>query len=70
MCYLQDEHELRSGIGLCDNLSYSVKRLVRGLSSNRDGARQGFAVCLTEVSATVHNSLNRKLRKAKVINII
>ncbi|XP_065891483.1 uncharacterized protein [Dysidea avara] len=45
----QDEHELSSGSGLCDNLSYSVERLVRGLSSNRDGARQGFTVCLTEV---------------------
>ena len=43
---------MSSGSGLCDNLSYSVERLVRGLSSNRDGARQGFTVCLTEVGIT------------------
>ena len=36
---------------MCENLAYAVERLVRGLSSHREGARQGFAVCLTEVSA-------------------
>ena len=33
----------------CDELEYSVKRLVKGLASSRKGARQGFATVLTEV---------------------
>jgi hypothetical protein len=32
-----------------EDLNYALKRLVRGLSSYRDGARQGFALGLTEV---------------------
>ncbi|XP_063694552.1 myb-binding protein 1A-like protein [Bolinopsis microptera] len=32
-----------------DNLGYSWKRLVKGMSSNRKNARQGFAVALTEI---------------------
>ncbi|KAJ3275621.1 hypothetical protein HDV01_007624 [Terramyces sp. JEL0728] len=31
------------------DISYALKRLLRGLSSSRDGARQGFAVALTEL---------------------
>jgi len=31
-------------------MSYCLKRLVRGLASSREGARQGFAMALTEVS--------------------
>lgn len=31
------------------DMDYSVKRLIRGLASSRAGARQGFAVALTEV---------------------
>lgn len=31
------------------DVAYAVKRLVRGLPSSRDGARQGFATCLTEL---------------------
>jgi DNA polymerase phi len=31
------------------DVSYALKRLLRGLSSSRDGARQGFSVALTEV---------------------
>ena len=34
---------------LCADLDYSVKRLVRGLSSSRQSARQGFAACLSAV---------------------
>ena len=34
---------------LCPDLSYTVKRLVRGLSSSRQSARQGFAACLAEI---------------------
>ncbi|KAJ3352259.1 DNA-directed DNA polymerase, partial [Kappamyces sp. JEL0680] len=31
------------------DVSYALKRLLRGLSSSRDGARQGFSVALTEL---------------------
>ena len=31
------------------DVSYAVKRLIRGLASPRDSSRQGFAVALTEV---------------------
>ncbi|TPX59586.1 hypothetical protein PhCBS80983_g02349 [Powellomyces hirtus] len=31
------------------DVSYGIKRLLRGLPSSRDGARQGFAVALTEL---------------------
>lgn len=34
---------------MCADLEYSLRRLVRGLSSNRLSARQGFASCLCEV---------------------
>lgn len=34
---------------LQDDLQYCVERLVRGLGSYRKGARQGFAVALTEL---------------------
>lgn len=30
-------------------MAYCLKRLVRGLASSREGARQGFAMALTEV---------------------
>jgi DNA polymerase phi len=35
---------------LCPSLSYTLKRLVRGLASSRAGARQGFSMALTEVN--------------------
>lgn len=35
-----------------DQLQYCVERLVRGLGSNRKGARQGFSIALTEVLAS------------------
>ena len=31
------------------DVSYAIKRLIRGLASPRDSSRQGFAVALTEV---------------------
>lgn len=31
-------------------MEYSLKRLVKGLASSREGARQGFALALTEVA--------------------
>jgi DNA polymerase phi len=36
---------------LCASLSYALKRLTRGLASSRAGARQGFALALTEILA-------------------
>ncbi len=38
--------------GLCPSLTYSLKRLVRGLASSRAGARQGFSLALTELLLT------------------
>jgi hypothetical protein len=34
------------------DLDYTVKRLVRGLSSSRDSARHGFATCLSKLLST------------------
>lgn len=34
---------------LSDELTYCLRRLVRGLASSRQGARQGFALVLTEL---------------------
>lgn len=35
--------------GVCPRVVYALKRLVRGLASNRKGARHGFYVAFTEV---------------------
>jgi DNA polymerase phi len=35
--------------GLAADVSYSLKRLIRGLASPRESSRIGFAVALTEV---------------------
>jgi hypothetical protein len=37
--------------GICSELEYTIKRLVRGLASNRAAARQGFATALAELLA-------------------
>ncbi|KAJ3154275.1 hypothetical protein HDU89_008342 [Geranomyces variabilis] len=36
-------------VACAQDVSYGIKRLLRGLPSSRDGARQGFAVALTEL---------------------
>lgn len=36
------------------DVAYTVKRLVRGLSSSRESSRLGFAVALTEVRRFIH----------------
>lgn len=36
------------------DVSYSIRRLVRGLASPRESSRLGFAVALTEVSCYIH----------------
>ena len=33
---------------LCSDGDYAIQRLVRGLSSSRDSARQGFSACLCQ----------------------
>ena len=38
---------------VCSELEYAVQRLVKGLSSNRKGARSGFYTALTQVCKTV-----------------
>ena len=35
--------------GVCSELEYAVQRLVKGLASNRKGARHGFYTALTQV---------------------
>ena len=38
------------------DVSYSIRRLIRGLASPRESSRLGFAVALTEVRSIVHPS--------------
>ena len=45
----KEDDENDDDISCCDELKYSVKRLVKGLASTRKGARQGFATVLTEI---------------------
>jgi len=39
--------------GLSADVDYAIKRLVRGLSSSTEAARQGFAACLAEMLAAL-----------------
>lgn len=45
----KEDDESDDDISCCNELKYSVKRLVKGLASTRKGARQGFATVLTEI---------------------
>ena len=48
----QQTHDATAADGsACADLVYAVRRLVRGLASPRDGARQGFGAALIEVLA-------------------
>jgi DNA polymerase phi len=55
-----EEEDDEEGTGKSDGLdalnaqdvSYSIRRLVRGLASPRESSRLGFAVALTEVSSS------------------
>jgi len=47
----QAAHTAAGGAGSCADLEYALRRLVRGLASPRDGARQGFGAALVEVLA-------------------
>ncbi|CAI5969182.1 unnamed protein product [Closterium sp. NIES-64] len=46
----EEEGEETKGVlkleGCCDEITYAVKRLIRGLESSRGGARQGYSVAL------------------------
>jgi len=42
---------------ITEDSDYTTKRLVRGLSSSRESARQGFSSCLTELMSTDHTSV-------------
>ena len=46
-----------SGQAHQDDLDYSLKRLVKGLSSSRDSARLGFSSCLT-IILTTHTNIS------------
>lgn len=41
-------------------LAYTLKRLIRGLSSSREGARQGFALALTEACTSHYTRPHKK----------
>ena len=49
----EDEGELKSdelNLQNAQDVSYSIRRLIRGLASPRESSRLGFAVALTEVN--------------------
>ena len=46
---IKSQHKHNKQSEMCADLSYSVKRLVRGVLSSRDAARQGFALALVEL---------------------
>jgi DNA polymerase phi len=49
----ESKPEEKDTIGL---MEYTMKRLVRGLASPRDSARQGFAACLCDFFRLPHTS--------------
>ena len=54
--------EARNEAGtLVSDLDYTLKRLIRGLSSSRNSARHGFATCLTSLLREGHISLSDTL---------
>ncbi|XP_020233990.1 rDNA transcriptional regulator pol5 [Cajanus cajan] len=53
---LKLEAEKDDGLDNCaPSVGYAVRRLIRGVSSSRECARQGFALGLTAVVGTIHN---------------
>jgi hypothetical protein len=51
----------------CGDLQYAMTRLVRGLSSGRGGARQGFALALSEVLAAFRAHVPTREAVARVL---
>ena len=56
----QEDNGAKKGDGLdalnAQDVSYSIRRLVRGLASPRESSRLGFAVALTEVRFGLENT--------------
>jgi DNA polymerase phi len=50
----------------CEELQYSLKRLVRGLASSREGARQGFATALAEVCLFSFFSIHQLIKVSQL----
>ncbi|RUP38411.1 hypothetical protein BC936DRAFT_138399 [Jimgerdemannia flammicorona] len=48
-----DDSEKRLDALSAPDVSYALRRLIRGLPSSRQGARQGFSLALTELLATM-----------------
>ena len=44
---------MEKSASLCSDTEYTLKRLVRGLGSSRESARQGFAACLADLLKTI-----------------
>lgn len=53
-----EQEQLHSQLddGLAPDVSYTLKRLIRGLASPRESSRIGFAVALTEVRLSLHET--------------
>lgn len=49
--HLADTEEELDALCAAD-VSYAIRRLIRGLPSSRQGARQGFSLALTEVNSS------------------
>ena len=46
--HVNEMQKKSSDHGLCSDGEYAIQRLIRGLSSSRDSARQGFSACLCQ----------------------
>ena len=67
----EDEGALKSdelNLQNAQDVSYSIRRLIRGLASPRESSRLGFAVALTEVSyeSKTYDDLNSRIYLASV----
>ncbi|CAJ1961392.1 unnamed protein product [Sphenostylis stenocarpa] len=67
---LKLEAEKDDGLDNCaPSVRYAVRRLIRGVSSSRECARQGFALGLTVLAGTIHNIKVESFLKL-VINLL
>ena len=67
----EDEGALKSdelNLQNAQDVSYSIRRLIRGLASPRESSRLGFAVALTEViyESKTYDDLNSRIYLASV----
>ena len=49
------------------DVSYSVRRLLRGLASSRESSRLGFSVALTEVRTSILSSRNNPVNFSSLL---